>query len=380
MRSNVYLTLLLSLCVVFAGCKNKKSQGIFMPSSAGAAYEVLVVADPDILHGKAGQAVEEVLETEIDGLPQSEPSFKVSKCLTNDFTRAWRLFRNIIMIRIDNKLYTAPKIKYANNVYAQPQVVMTIQAPTQESLEEYLKDNGHFIVDFFTRTELNRETKLLKKRYNVYVDQQVKEMFDCNVCVPAELSKHKKGKNFFWAATDRGDKDMNFVIYSYPYTDQNTFTADYFFDKRDSVMRCNIPGPRDGQYMTTARKYVDVYDSSIGDDYVQVARGLWEMKNYDMGGPFVSLSRVDQVNNRVIVAEAFIYAPGSDKRMLMRRMEASLYTLTMPAQTEQQNAHISSIVVLPKDVTQDKERVRSVNVQFEDVIILSDDNSDVFPD
>lgn len=377
MKSNIYLTLLFSVCLVFAGCKDKKSAGIFMPSSAGAPYEVLVVADPDILHGKAGQAVEEVLETEIDGLPQSEPSFKVTKCITNDFSRALRLFRNIVMVNIDSRLYTAPKIKYVNNVYANPQVVMTVQAPTQESLAEYLQANGHFIIDFFTRTELNREAKLLKKRYNVYVDQQVKEMFDCNVCIPAELSKHKKGRNFFWAATDRGDRDMNFVVYSYPYTDPNTFTAEYFFDKRDSVMRCNIPGPKDGQYMTTARKYVDVYDSSIGGEYVQVARGLWEMKNYDMGGPFVSLSRVDQVNNRVIVAEAFIYAPGSDKRTLMRRMEASLYTLTLPQNAEQQVADANSIVVLPKDVTQDKERVRSVNVQFEDVIILSDDNSDL---
>lgn len=377
MRSKFYLIALLSICIAFAGCKDKKQAGMFIPSSAGAPYDVLVVADPSVLHGMAGDAVESLLETEIDGLPQSEPSFKVSKCITEDFTRALRLCRNIIMVRVDNKLYTAPKIKYTNNVYAAPQVIMTIQAPTQESLAGYLEDNGHFIIDFLTRTELNREAKLLKRRYNVYVDQQVNSMFGCHVSVPAELSKHKIGKNFFWAATDLGDRDMNFVIYSYPYTDANTFTAEYFFEKRDSVMRCNIPGPRDGQYMSTARKYVDVYDSSIGDEYVQVARGLWEMKNYDMGGPFVSLSRVDQVNNRVIVAEAFIYAPGSDKRMLMRRMEASLYTLSMPSPEAQKDAHINSIVVLPNDVTQDNRRVRSVNVQFEDVIILSDDDTDL---
>jgi hypothetical protein len=53
-----------------------------------------------------------------------------------------------------------------------------------------------------------------------------------------------------------------------------------------------------------------------------------------MGGPFVSHSRVDEVNGRVVVAEAFIYAPESLKRDLMRRMEAALYTLQLPQQAE----------------------------------------------
>ena len=59
------------------------------------------------------------------------------------------------------------------------------------------------------------------------------------------------------------------------------------------------------------------------------ARGLWEMTGDAMGGPFVSQSRVDSVNNRVIVTEAFVYAPSKMKRSMIRRLEASLYTLRM---------------------------------------------------
>ncbi|MBO7247645.1 MAG: DUF4837 family protein, partial [Bacteroidaceae bacterium] len=36
----------------------------------------------------------------------------------------------------------------------------------------------------------------------------------------------------------------------------------------------------------------------------------------------------------VIVVEAFVYAPGDSKRNLMRRMEAALYTLTLPEEKE----------------------------------------------
>ena len=49
-----------------------------------------------------------------------------------------------------------------------------------------------------------------------------------------------------------------------------------------------------------------------------------------MGGPFVSQSRVDTINQRVITEEIFIYAPEKLKRNLVRGMEASLYTIKLP--------------------------------------------------
>ena len=54
------------------------------------------------------------------------------------------------------------------------------------------------------------------------------------------------------------------------------------------------------------------------------------MRNEAMGGPFVSHSRVDEKNNRVITVEGFVYAPEKMKRGLIRRLEGSLYTLQLP--------------------------------------------------
>ena len=43
----------------------------------------------------------------------------------------------------------------------------------------------------------------------------------------------------------------------------------------------------------------------------------------------ITVARIDSVNNRVIVAETFVYAPSKMKRSILRRLEASLYTLNM---------------------------------------------------
>ena len=79
---------------------------------------------------------------------------------------------------------------------------------------------------------------------------------------------------------------------------------------------------------------------------MQIARGLWYMENDMMGGPFVSHAVVDEMNNRVIVVEAFVYAAGQKKGKFIRKLEASLYTLKLPADKMIENSiHIPQVVV-----------------------------------
>jgi hypothetical protein len=63
-------------------------------------------------------------------------------------------------------------------------------------------------------------------------------------------------------------------------------------------------------------------------------RGLWKiLEGEAMGGPYVSHTRLDQVNGRVITAETFLYAAGQKKRTALRQAEAILYTLQLPEDT-----------------------------------------------
>jgi hypothetical protein len=54
-----------------------------------------------------------------------------------------------------------------------------------------------------------------------------------------------------------------------------------------------------------------------------------------MGGPYVSHTRVDEINQRVISAEVFIYASGQKKRNALRQAEAILYTMELPQEVNQ---------------------------------------------
>lgn len=313
---------LLALMALMTSCTGK--------SVSGRAYEVLVVVDQQVWERPAGRALFNVLDTDVPGLPQSERSFRIMNAAPQHYDGTLKLLRNIIVVDIDPAKYTQPKFRYAKDLYASPQMVLTIQSPDEEQFAAFVTKYSQRIIDFFTHAEMNRQIALLEKKHNDFVSNKVKEMFGCDVWVPAELSSYKVGEDFFWAATNVATGDQNFVIYSYPYTDKRTFTKEFFMQKRDSVMAINIPGAREGMYMATDTLLSDVRPIMVQGAYCLEARGLWRIKGDFMGGPYVSHARVDEVNGRVIVAEIFVYSPDKLKRNLVRRMEASLYTLRLP--------------------------------------------------
>ena len=330
--------------------KSKKKKGLLTPNATGLPYEMLVVMDDEQWERPLGRAVFNVLDSDVPGLPQSERSFRISRVAPSAFnSNTFRIMRNIIKVDIQD-IYSQPKFKFARNVYSYPQMIMTLQAPDEASLAEYINANQQSIIDFFTKAEMNREIENLREKHNPEVSRLAQEILDVDVWVPWEVNRFKKGKDFFWASTNVGKKDMSIVLYSYPYTDKNTFTLEYFLQKRDSVMKANIPGGPEGSYMTTNHNYVYVEDATVRGKYAQVARGLWRVQGDRMGGPFVSHSRVDEANGRIVVAEAFIYAPESLKRDLIRRMEAALYTVQLPSEQEVNNLSygLEEVVIEPE--------------------------------
>ncbi len=327
MKKNLFYFCLALVAVVFSSCGGKK--GAFNPTSSGRAYEILVVVNTGLWERPAGRALYNVLDTDVPGLPQSERSFRIMYTTPQNYDATLKIIRNIIIADVQD-IYTTAKFKYARDVYASPQVILTIQAPNDEEFEKFVTDNQEVILDFFTRAEMNRQISALERNHNDFISTNVKSMFDCDIWLPADLSSSKVGENFFWAGTNTATADQNFVIYSYPYTDKDTFTQAYFVHKRDSVMKANIPGSKPGIYMSTDSLLTDVRPLNLHGEYVMEARGLWKMKGDKMGGPYVSHVRLDKANKRIVTAEVFVYSPDKLKRNLVRLLEASLYTLKFP--------------------------------------------------
>lgn len=298
------------LAVTACGCDGGSA---LQPGSGGRPYEVLTVDDRDSI-------IYKVLDKDVAGLPQREPSFDISATDDAHFIRTARLARAVVKLTEDSTLYTETRIRYERNVYARPQIVVHITTPSRAELEKSMRKDGARLRNMLTNFEMGVETAILKKRHNPKAEEKVRRMFGMDMLVPADMLSEKTGKDFIWLSDNAGSGMRNICIYSAASPD--------VVKVRDSVMRENIPGERKGMYMKTnaasvIRQNITAKERRKGK--VAIVRGLWEMENDAMGGPFVL--HVFKDGSRYVYAEAFVYAPEMNKRNKIRQTEAAVYSL-----------------------------------------------------
>lgn len=322
--------LCLLMLVLLGSCREEKKK-VVLPESKGIPYELLLVVDRDVWNSPVGDSLQAVLKGSVPGLPQHEPLFKLLRVFPENYVQMYTTMRNTMFVELDSTL-DKPRLAVAYDVKARPQVYVELKAPDLASLEYILMKRQQEIVDYFVESELKLEAARLKKRYHRDTEQAALKTFGYRICVPDEMRSMKQREQFLWASTDLNEKDLNLVMYTFPY-EPNAKVKDvtYWVEKRDSVMKKNIPGSRPDQWMTTTWEekvpIVSLRERVIDNRQSWELRGLWELRHGGIGGPFVSLARIDTTNGQVIVCEGFVYSPRTDKRDLVRRMEAALRTL-----------------------------------------------------
>lgn len=332
MKTYSLLISMLFLLILTGSCHS----GSVLTNATGLAYEVVVVMNQEDWKGEAGEAVKAELTSDVPGLPQSEPALKITYVQPKDFNGLLKYVRNILIVKIDASLYTKVSLSYENDPWAKNQVVVTMTAPDQQAIVHYANEHPKQLVDFFVKVEMNRAISQLEKNYSSVVMDHLKADFDVMLNAPANMTYYRDTTDFFWASNNANTGRTDLVVYTFPYTDPNTFTADYLVAQRDSVMKANLPGAFPNSYMATeTRAGIEYEPITLNGKYAGIMRGLWRMEGDMMGGPFVSLVRLDEKNNRVVVAEGFVFAPETDKRNFIRRIEAALYTLRLPGEFDQ---------------------------------------------
>lgn len=305
------LRLLLPVIVVLtaAGCR----QGNGLPDSGGRPYEVLLVGD-------TGKIIDSLLSEPMPGLPQDEPQMGVSHTGKRGLNGIARLARNIVEVDVNARQYRTTALQSKQDVFASPQTFVRITTPSMEHLRRFLARNGYRLTNFLVRAELNRIQKQLERNHNEEAMQKIRKTFGVSMLVPADMTSSKREQDFLWLSNNANTGMASICLYTIN-KEKN------FRQQRDSVMQRNIPGERAGMYVSTAIVEREEVRPSLSTTY----RGLWEMRNDVMGGPFVAyLPTKLAKGNRQLVVEAFLFAPGSKKRNLLRRLEAALYTIQKP--------------------------------------------------
>lgn len=316
--------LFLLLCIASLALGACKNTGPLLPTVSGKAGEIIVVMEKHDWEDTLGSDVRELLACDCPWLAQKEPLYNLVNIIPSAFADLFKVHRNIILFQVGPQI-DSTGIIYKHDVWAAPQCVIQLSAPDAAQASELLKEKGPMIVSSIEQAERDRVIRntLRYEEYTLY--PQIAEIFGGSPHFPSGYKLRKATHNFAWIADDK-QAYQDVFVYRYPVED-DPFTLDKIIAHRNAMLQENVPGMFDGTYMTTSEYFTPTleYLKYRGRDLVQV-RGMWEVQNDFMGGPFVSHSFYSQDGSEIIVAEAWVYAPQFDKRQYLRQVESVLYS------------------------------------------------------
>lgn len=319
-------TLLLFAVVTLAGCGDNGIQ--LKQSVSGKAGEVVIVANKVYWESEPGTLLRDILACDYPLLPQKEPSFTLINIPENAFTNIFQIHRNIIIVKTDENLKEG-KFMIQEDVWSAPQTVITVVAPNIEALSELIASKSEAIFNTFEQSERNRVIRNSKRYEERTLRNIVAETFGGSPYFPSGYSLKKRTDDFIWISYETTYTNQGLFVYKFPVKDSTTMTLEGLIAARNEMLEKNVPGMLEGSYMTTTMikekepqlKWIKYKNRSFGE-----LRGLWEVQNDYMGGPFVQHAFYDKSGKNIIVVEGFVYAPRYDKRNYLRQVESIIYS------------------------------------------------------
>lgn len=296
-------------------------------SISGKQGEVLVVINKDYWESPLGQAIRDSLTQEYPMLPQIEPHFKVLNTPNNAFVSMFQTHRNIIRFRISPDYKNT--VTFKKNVWARPQCVVEINASSYSDAEALFNANAGKIIQVIEDAERERLIRNNARFASLTSPQEVNDLVGGSPVFPIDEYKViKKTEDFIWLSYNSQKLRKSIVVYKYPVVKgEDMMSPKSLIENNKRVINENIPGMFENTYMTHS-KYV-----SPTVEYLQYnkrpfaeIRGLWEVENDYMGGPFITHVFYSQDGKYMIGVEGFVYAPKFDKIQYMREIEAVVYS------------------------------------------------------
>ncbi len=318
--------------LIFSACKEKTRTERYLPASTGAINSLMVVMENELWRGAAGDKVRELFAAPMLATPQTEPIFSITQIPPQVFKGAVTHSRSVLFASLDSLSIGHVK----KDVYGRPQRVAVAKGRTEEELINNLIKVSGTAITAFKENEIwetqKRNLKSLTKETDLF------EEFNISLNVPSAYKVGKHEDNFIWIDRQIPKGNMNLIAYTMPkdaFSNDSTFVKD-IIKMRDSIGSTYIPGPDvpgKRTFMITERAFSPyVFPAEVNGYKAAEVRGIWEMNDYPMAGPFLSYIINDEVNDRKLVLEGFLFKPSSNKRDDMLELEAIMRTIKIGEQ------------------------------------------------
>ena len=330
------------------------------PTAMGRINDVVIIADKDLENSPVGDTIWSYFQSAYPVLPAEEPMFDIRFMSPEDlnakpYGKELRIFVVVAdvadttstttrMLRSDlgnEKFSSAQKdtsftSTIGNDKWAKGQIILYIFANGKEKLGKAIVHNFSAVAKRINQHDVKnlQATIYGMKGENKTLSADILRKFGVNLRIPEVYTLAKEEENFIWLRTDTKEMNQSLVIRKFPYKDKNQFTKDQLLLMRNEYGKTFIQTGQPDAYMSTNVIDLPIYEYTYTQNgaYTKEIRGIWETVNDFMGGPFVSYLMLNEAKNEVVFIDAFVFAPGKNKRDFIQQLDCIVKTATFPGQ------------------------------------------------
>ena len=309
--------------LIFWSCQNNNKIDEDLNDKTNA---IAIIIDDELWNGEIGDTLRNKFAAPVIGLPQEEPIFTINqfpvKLLEGFVTNS----RNIIVIKKEAK----SKFEIIENNSTKPQNIINISGQSVLEILDSIENNSNKIISKIRNAEINDYQKLIKK--SILNSKKINTKFNIAIDVPKEYNYVMRRNKFVWLKKEISSGSLSLIAYQIPINKiiNNKKQFDQILKTRDSIGNLYIYGGDKKTKMQTDESVTPFFDKTIINGRPAIeTRGLWQMNNDFMSGPFINYTIFDKPHNRILVFEGFCYAPSKEKRDFMFELESIIKSITI---------------------------------------------------
>ena len=352
---------LIGLVVVFSSCKDLGNPLVtdYKPKAISRSNDVVIVADTDIWKGEVGDTLRYYFESAYPITPSPEPIFYLRYFSPRELTaeplrrelRTYAILADIgdtlsettRMIRQDfgeqrfGKLIQTDSIHTAvgRNKWAQDQMIVYIMGQGKEQLIKAIPAHFNSIagkIHEHDATQIKANTYVTGRHLGL--TEKLKKEFGIGVDVPGDYKEALfiDADPMIWLRRDTKNATLNLIFQKLRYEDISQISvgnATVLINSFGKFVNSDTPG----SHLVVNDVDLPILETvkEINGNYTLETRGIWEMENDFMGGPFIAYLIPDSQDGAYYFVFCFVYAPGMEKKQFLQEMEVVINTFQFPA-------------------------------------------------
>ncbi|MDX1940056.1 MAG: DUF4837 family protein [Saprospiraceae bacterium] len=208
--------------------------------------------------------------------------------------------------------------------WAKGQLLVYQFAHSDDVLIENIKKNFPAIGKRINKADESKiDATLFIDGENQKLLDEVRQKLEVEIRIPKDYFLALSNNDIIWIRKETQKYSSNLMLKKLKYTDQAQLSREGIKAVTDSIGRKYVSSQLPDTYMkindVDLPMFVDA--KTINGKYALEARGIWEMENDFMGGPFISYLFHNPDKGELLFVEGFVYAPGEDKRDIVQNLE-----------------------------------------------------------